>query len=147
MRLKVVAAVLAVFVLAAAGCGDDDDDEDSAAASGAAVTQEALDGRNFVSTEVEGWNLVAGTEVTLDFDEGGLSVDAGCNQQFGQYEIGGDVLEIEVMASTMMGCSAALAAQDAAIADLLTSGPTIALDGATLTITGDDVTLTAEEDN
>jgi len=146
MRLKVVAAVLAVFVLAAAGCGDDDD-EDSAGASGAAVTEEDLDGRNFVSTEVEGGNLVSGTEVTLDFDEGGLSVDAGCNQQFGQYEIDGDVLEIAVMASTMMGCSAALAAQDAAIVDLLTSGPTIALDGGTLTITGDDAALTAEEDN
>ena len=111
------------------------------------MTEEDLDGRNFVSTEVEGWNLVTGTEVTLDFDEGGISVDAGCNQQFGQYEIDGDVLEIAVMASTMMGCSAALAAQDAAISELLTSGPTIALDGGTLTITGDDAALTAEEDN
>jgi heat shock protein HslJ len=144
MRLEVVGAVLAMFVLAAAACGDDED-EGSASSSGAAVTEEDLDGRTFVSTGVEGWNLVTGTEVTLDFDEGGISVDAGCNQQFGQYEIDGGVLGIEVMASTMMGCSAALAAQDAAVAELLTSGPTVTLDGGTLTIAGDDVTLTAEE--
>jgi heat shock protein HslJ len=45
------------------------------------------------------------------------------------------------MASTMMACSDELMAQDTWLSAFLSSGPAIALDGDTLTLTGDDATL------
>lgn len=76
---------LAVVVLTLGACGDDDDDADDASA--APIDAATLEGRTFVSTEVEGEALVDGTEITLTFDQERLSARPGCNTLFGGFEI------------------------------------------------------------
>ena len=48
-------------------------------------------------------------------------------------------------ASTMMACDEPLMEQDGWLSEFLSASPTIALDGSTLTLTGDDTTITLDE--
>jgi heat shock protein HslJ len=116
-------------------CGDD-----------GASTPDAdeLDGRTFESTAVEGHELVGGTKVTLDFDDDGLAVRAGCNTMFGGFEIAGGALAVGAMAQTMMACTDDLSQQDQFLVGFFEAGPSITLDGRRLTLTAQGVTITAE---
>ena len=100
----------------------------------------ALSG-TFLSTELTGETLVDGTRLTLVFDDGNLAAVAGCNNLIGGYEIDGGVLQVEQLAQTLMACEDDLQRQDEWISNLLTSGPTVSLDGDVLTISGQDVTV------
>src|SRR4051794_24463892 len=62
----VVLTVL-VAVVAMTACGDDDDDDTSTAGSAPAPTSADLDGKTFVATELDGQDIVEGTEVSLTF--------------------------------------------------------------------------------
>lgn len=115
------------------------------AATGGTPTTPDLAGRTFASTEVAGHELVPGTSVRITFEEGHLSATAACNTVFGSAQWSDGVLEAGPLASTMMACSPELMAQDAWLAELLEAGPTIALDGSTLTISGETSTLVLAE--
>jgi len=109
-----------------------------------------LDGRTFVSTAVEGYELVEGTQVELTFDGDRLGFSAGCNSGGGTWSVDGDVLVVPAgMAMTEMACEpSALMDQETWAAALLTSRPTVALDGDTMTLTaagGEVVTFTDRE--
>jgi heat shock protein HslJ len=99
---------------------------------------DGLDGRSFVSTEVDGHELVPDSVVRLTFEDGSLSINAGCNTMFGGYTVEGDVLSAPTMAMTEMACDPALMEQDAWISGLISNGPTVTVDGDTLTIAGPD---------
>ena len=108
-----------------------------------------LDGQSFVSTAVEGHDLVPDSTITISFQDGSVSVNAGCNTMFGGYTVTGDVLSAPTLAMTQMACDQALMEQDTWISALVSSDPTFTLDGDTLTITGSDaqvVTLVAVAD-
>jgi heat shock protein HslJ len=138
-------AVLALSALALAACGSDDSPaaDDSLPAVGAAPTADDLADLSFESTEVTGHELVADTTIELAFTSDSLSARAGCNSMNGGYSITDGALEVgDAMASTMMACSDDLMAQDTWLSSFLSSGPAIALDGDTLTLTGDDATIT-----
>ena len=108
-----------------------------------------LDGQSFVSTAVEGYDLVPDSAITISFQDGSLSINAGCNTMFGGYSVDGDVISAPTLAMTQMACDEALMQQDTWISALMSSDPTFALDGDTLTITGSDaqvVTLVAVAD-
>lgn len=124
-------AAIAVLSLALTGC-----------AGGSAD----LEGRTFTATEVRGHDLVEGSAITLAFEDGQVSANAGCNTIFGAAQWDGGTLEAEQLASTLMACDDALMAQDEWLTALLTSSPTLSVDGTTLTI-GDatGLTLTEEE--
>ena len=124
-------AAIAVLSLALTGC-----------AGGSA----ALEGRTFTATEVRGHDLVEGSAITLAFEDGQVSANAGCNTIFGEAQWDGGTLEAEQLASTLMACDDALMAQDEWLTALLTSSPTLSVDGTTLPI-GDatGLTLTEEE--
>ena len=124
-------AAIAVLSLALTGC-----------AGGSAD----LGGRTFTATEVRGHDLVEGSAITLAFEDGQVSANAGCNTIFGEAQWDGGTLEAEQLASTLMACDDALMAQDEWLTALLTSSPTLSVDGTTLTI-GDatGLTLTEEE--
>ncbi|NCD15939.1 MAG: META domain-containing protein [Actinobacteria bacterium] len=124
-------AAIAVLSLALTGC-----------AGGSAD----LEGRTFTATEVRGHDLVEGSAITLAFEDGQVSANAGCNTIFGEAQWDGGTLEAEQLASTLMACDNALMAQDEWLTALLTSSPTLSVDGTTLTI-GDatGLTLTEEE--
>ncbi|MDE4907686.1 META domain-containing protein [Methanogenium marinum] len=72
------------------------------------VTAESLKGKEWVLTSYNNGNeaivsVIAGTEITLDFDEEGrIAGSAGVNRYFASYEAGGDALTFGVTGSTMM---------------------------------------------
>ena len=130
--LLVLPAVMAA-VLSLGACGDSTPD---------------LNGRSYTSTEVRGHDLVAGSTVTLAFEDGQISANAGCNTMNGSATWdGGTLVVAEPLASTMMGCEDALAAQDQWLSSFLTSSPALKVEGDTLTL-GDassGMTLTAKQ--
>jgi len=140
---RTVFPLLALAALGLAACGSDDaapaaDGGDDGTLPPAGFD---LDGTEYRSTAVEGHDLVDGTTVALSFDDGSLSATAGCNTLFGGYSIDDDVLVVDALAQTEMGCEPALMDQDQWLAGLLSTGPTITVDGDTLTLTADDGTM------
>jgi heat shock protein HslJ len=153
-HLRAVAVFAVTLALAAAGCSDDTASDSSASgattssptatpdASDAAVTTADLDGASYVSTHVTGHDLVADTQIRLAFASGSLSTSAGCNVMSGPYDVDGGVVRwTGPAASTMMACSDELTAQDAWLTQLFTDGAEVAVDGSTLTLTSDQVTI------
>jgi heat shock protein HslJ len=105
-----------------------------------------LDGRTFVSTAVEGYQLVDGTQVQLTFDGANIGATAGCNQLSSGWTLEGTVLVVPAMAMTQMACTpATLMDQDTWLSALLTSRPSVALDGDTLTLTSDGTVVTLQD--
>jgi heat shock protein HslJ len=140
-------SLLALAALALAACGSDDGSpaaDDSLPAVGSATADDLAD-RAFASTAVTGYELVADTTVELAFTADSVGARAGCNSMSGGYTITDGTLEIGVMASTMMACSEELMAQDTWLNEFLSGEPAISLDGGTLTLTGDDASITLAE--
>lgn len=54
--------------------------------------------------------------VTLHFDTDTLSLQAGCNNQFGPYQVHADTLQVKHLAATMMACPPELMQRDQALA-------------------------------
>jgi heat shock protein HslJ len=115
----------------------------TAPATAAVVTAADLDGTSYVSTMVTGHDLVAGTAIDLGFDAGTLSVSAGCNSMFGEYEVDdqGMLRWTGHPASTMKACADELMAQDQWLAQLFTDGVAATKDGSDLTLTSGEVTI------
>ena len=95
-----------------------------------------------MSTSVEGYTLVEGTQILLTFDATTLGANAGCNQMSGSWSLEDDVLVVPPMAMTQMACDPPTKMdQDTWLSAVLTSRPTVELDGDTLTITADGATV------
>lgn len=151
MTLRRCGAVLACVIVAVSACGDDDVTEPTetsgpdATASGAGVASDQLDGRTFRGADVTGHDLVDGTEVTMTFEPGRLSTNAGCNTSGGAYTLDDGVLRSDGdWFTTAMGCAPELEAQDQWLTQLLADGVDVSLDGDVLTLTstgGGDVTI------
>lgn len=163
MTSRIAAVALGIGLLAILGaCGDEEDraagtapDPPGATSPGSMGTLPTvpgtadgdlvalLDGREFLSTAVEGRALAAGTQVRLSFDGDQLGVSPGCNSGGSTFTIDGDQLVIDGIAMTEMACEpAALMDQDAWVVELLSGRPTLAVDGETLTVAGQDVSIT-----
>jgi heat shock protein HslJ len=147
----VIAVVVAVATTAA--CGSDDETTDTSVpadtapatdtvpaadgADGGRVAETAdVAGRSFVSTAAVGHDLVAGSTVTLEFGDGDLSANAGCNTLAGGYSVDGGTLTAGPLAMTEMACEPDLMAQDEWLAALLGGGPTLTGDGDELNVDG-----------
>jgi heat shock protein HslJ len=144
MTPRTAIALLTLAGLSFAACGSDDDSS-GGADSGSAPTVEDLSGRGFVSTEVTGYDLVEGTEITMNFLDDAVSVNAGCNTMSGGFEITDGTFVAGQFAMTMMACDDPLMAQDTWLAEFLASSPSISLDGSTLSFSGDEATITLDE--
>jgi len=96
-----------------------------------------LDGRTFISQAVADdgvdHGLVPGTAVRITFQGSNLSANAGCNTMSGGYSIvDGKLVASGGWATTEIGCSEALMAQDQWLSNFLSSGPRITLNGDSL---------------
>jgi heat shock protein HslJ len=100
-----------------------------------------LAGRTFLSTRIEGRDLVQGSRVRLSFDVGRIGAHAGCNSMGGSVAIVDGRLVLDDLATTEMACDPALMDQDAWLAGFL-DGATVTLIGDTLALANDGVTLT-----
>jgi heat shock protein HslJ len=128
-------ALVLTAILGLAACGESD-------ASGSPA--DSLDGHEYLSTDVAGYTLVEGSQIRLTFDADHIGAHAGCNQLGGTWSVDDDVLVVpENMVMTEMACDPpALMDQDTWLASFLTSGPAVAVDGDTLTLTAGEVTIT-----
>jgi heat shock protein HslJ len=134
--IRLLALVVAAMVLSA--CGDDDEAVDTG--DGAA----ALEGE-YSSVEVTEAGaprpLVAGTAISLRFDDGRIGASLGCNQLGGPYELDGARLLVEDLSMTEMGCDPERHAQDEWFAGVLQSAPTVVVDGDTMTLTSGETVV------
>lgn len=142
-------AVLAALALSACGSDSDGAKTSTTKADGATTTTTKaaaddieLDGKTFTSTSVLGHDLVDGTEITITFDKGSISVNAGCNSMNSEYEVADGTLSwTGTPMATMMGCEDDRQAQDQWITKLLTDGVEVALEDDLLTLTSGDVAI------
>jgi heat shock protein HslJ len=137
-------AVAALLALTLSACGDGDSSA-QADDKPAAFSLDDLSGRVFATSQVDGHALVDETVVRVGFTAGQVSVDAGCNHMTGTAALEGDQLTVSNLAGTEIGCAQDRADQDAWISDFLTSGPTVSLDGDTLTLAAGDVSMALAE--
>jgi heat shock protein HslJ len=100
-----------------------------------------LDERVFLLESADGFEPVADTSVRLSFQNGELSVSAGCNGQGGPYTLKAGRLLLDGLGSTALGCSAELSSQDQWLAEFLSARPAITLQGTTLTLRGERASL------
>jgi heat shock protein HslJ len=132
-RHTLTVAMVGVAGLLLAACGDDSSNETTAA---------DLNGSTFTSTEVDGYELVEGSTITLTFEDDNLSAQAGCNTMSAPYALEDDLLTwTGEVAATMMACPDDLTAQDEWLTDLLKTGVDVDLDGDTLIMTHQDETI------
>ena len=122
MRTRTAIALFALAGLTIAACGSDDD---GATDSEGAPSAEDLSGRGFVSSDVTGYDLVEGSEITMNFLDDGVSVNAGCNTMSGGYEITDGTFVADQFAMTMMACDGPSINQDTWLSEFLASSPTI----------------------
>lgn len=134
--MKLLTALLLAAALIILGCSA------SGGAASPAPSPGSLDGRTFLSTNVQGRDLVPGSTVRMTFGSGGqLGISAGCNHMSGGYTIVDGRLTTGQMAMTEMACAEPLMAQDTWVAAFV-GGAALTLAGDTLTLKNGDVTMT-----
>ena len=104
----------------------------------------SLESRTFLSTGVQGHDLVAGTHVRLSFKDGQVGINAGCNSMSGAYQIVDGRLVTGNMAITEMGCEPPLMAQDQWVGAFI-GGAMLTVAGDTLTLRNGDTTMTLKD--
>lgn len=103
-------------------------------------------GRTFVATDITDRQIAEGSQIVLSFTEDSVGVQPGCNSMSAPATWDDGTLRLTgEMRSTMMACSDELMEQETWFSELLRAEPTLALDGATLTLTGTDATVTFVE--
>jgi heat shock protein HslJ len=149
VRRVAAMSLSAFFVLA--GCGDETVDPVAPVTtapgaftappdSGSTID---LDGREFLSTGAEGFEIVDGTVIRVAFADGMMTASPGCNMMAnGRYTIDGTTFSVEQAGMTEMGCDQPLMDQDARFAEFLRGPLTIALAGDDMTLTSSAASIT-----
>jgi heat shock protein HslJ len=142
MPRLLVLIVLATLALVSA-CGDaSTSDSASPGDTGGDTGGVDLQG-TYVTDSVESdtRQLVPGSMVRLTFEGDKIGVDAGCNKMGGTFRVQDGELHVRDLSSTEMGCADALMTQDAWVSEFVTGSPAVSLDGDTLTLASDGVTM------
>jgi len=77
-------------------------------------------------------------ETSIEFLDGQLNGNVGCNGFGGEYEVDGDVIKLGPVMSTMMFCEGPVGEQETGTIAVFQESATFVLDGDTLTITSAD---------
>lgn len=139
-NLPVIAGLLIAAAVVAA-CSAAGAPGSSAGPSGPAEPAAGLDGHTYLSTDIQGADLVPDTRVRLAFKDGNLNANAGCNIMGGTYSVADGRLRTNQMSMTEMGCDEPRHQQDEWVSRFL-SDVALTQDGDTLTLTDGTVTLT-----
>jgi heat shock protein HslJ len=127
---------LALPLLVLAGCGDSSDD--ATGAPGRTVPD--LDGTSWIATTItEGGKpraLVPDSEIRVDFADGNISINAGCNGMGGNYSLSEEAeLSTGTLVGTQMACDQPLMDQERWVSGTVFTKPLVAsVDGNTLTL-------------
>lgn len=122
-----------VAVLTFVGCADN-----------AAADAEDLNGRTFISEQVEGDQIPGGGPLTIGFDGKQISTFAGCNHGSGSAELADSRITTQ-LAMTMMACAPPVGDSDAWVSKFFGAKPTWSLSGDTLTLQTDAATVTLRD--
>ncbi len=136
MRTKQIALTLLTIAFLLGACG-----------GSAASLASQLGGETWVLTAYNDTPPIAETQVTLQFEEGQVSGNAGCNQYGGGYQIDGDAIRFDALFNTEMACldTAGLMEQERVYLELLGGADRIALEDGVLTLfSGSQRVLTFE---
>jgi heat shock protein HslJ len=79
-------------------------------------------------------------DTSIDFTDGQVAGNVGCNGFGGKYEVHGDTIKFSDMVSTLMFCEGPAGDQELGTLAVLQESATYVLDGNTLTITSADGT-------
>ena len=115
------AALVLCVVMVLGACGDDEAVPDGTDGVGGVV-----DGDYIATAVTEGGEpraLIEGTTIRLRLDDGSLSARAGCNTIGGEFRIEDEVLRVDAVSMTEMGCGQALHDQDEWLAGFLSASP------------------------
>jgi len=135
--------VLALPLLLVAACGDIGADAPKVAGR----TVPDLDGTSWIATKVTEKGrprpLVAGSELRVDFADGSISINAGCNEMGGGYTLSDESeLSTGTLAGTEMACAQPLMDQDTWLSGTVFAAPlTASVDGDTLTLSREGLEL------
>jgi heat shock protein HslJ len=146
-RLGLLAVSVVVLAACSTGAGAASPSASAGAGSGGTpATTEALSGRTFLSTGIEGADLAEGSQVRLTFEATRIGASAGCNQMSGEYEVADGALKVGMLAMTEMACEEPLMSQDTWLSGFL-EGASATLDDTTLTLTKDGTSLTLQDES
>ncbi|WP_315560896.1 META domain-containing protein [Actinomyces gerencseriae] len=101
----------------------------------------------WVVTSSEGHDLVEGTRPSMVLDGRGIRIDSGCNTLSGRVGYSHGVLSAKDLTSTLIGCDPDRLAQEEWLTEFFSAGAEVALQGDTMTLTQDRVTLTLERES
>jgi heat shock protein HslJ len=101
----------------------------------------ALAGTSWTLTDLDSGG-VTGTAPTLELTETDANGTGGCNTFSGTYTTDGNAISFGPLATTMMACEPTIMEQETVYLAALDGATTYAVDGDTLTITGDAGSLT-----
>jgi heat shock protein HslJ len=99
------------------------------------------------SADIQGqWKLVSydqtpavpDVETSIEFKDGQMNGNVGCNGFGGEYKVKGDKIEFGPVMSTMMFCEGPVGEQEMGTLAVLQEKTSFAIDGNTLTITSAD---------
>ena len=119
---KIVYVLLAVFVLAACSSGNN-----SASVAG--------------TWKLVSYNqipAVAGVDTSIEFKDGKVNGNVGCNGFGGEYSVNGNSITFDKMISTMMACTDPIGTQESVTLAALNQTAAFAINGNALTITSTD---------
>lgn len=135
IRSRTAPAAALVALMVVTGCSG----------TGATLSAADLEGATFESVSVSGRALVPGSTIRLVFADQRLAVHAGCNTISSSWTVTGGVVKWTGQpASTLIGCPAELAAQDAWLTSAFTQGMTGTRDGTKVSLSGGGTTIVLE---
>jgi len=85
-----------------------------------------------------GTSAAAGADTSIEFKDGRVNGNVGCNGFSGDYKVNGASITFDKMMSTLMACADPIGTQESVTLAALNGSASFALDGNTLTITSAD---------
>ena len=140
-RRVFIGSLLAAASLFVAACGDDSTSNDSAAP----IAVADLQGKQYELVDAVGVAVPDGSALTMHFIVTNLAITGGCTNMSGGWRIESNRLMVPRLAQTNKACEEALMTFDAQIAQVVSSQPTITLDGDTMSLARDAATLNFRE--